>query len=81
MARVAIVMPKSGYEMETGTIVSWLKDVGDPVARGEPIAEIETDKATAEMDAAASGILVAVVHAAGAEVPVGATIGWLEVDE
>jgi pyruvate/2-oxoglutarate dehydrogenase complex dihydrolipoamide acyltransferase (E2) component len=49
--RVPIEMPKLGYDMETGRIVFWLKAEGDRVARGEPIAEIETDKATIETDA------------------------------
>ena len=45
MARTAIEMPKLGYDMETGTIGEWLKQVGDAVARGDVIAEIETEKA------------------------------------
>ena len=51
MARTPIEMPKLGYDMESGAIGSWLKQVGDPVTRGEPIAEIETDKTTVEMEA------------------------------
>lgn len=78
MARIAIVMPKLGYDMETGKVGGWLKRVGDQIARGDVIAEIETDKATVEMEATASGTLVEIVHDAGAEVPVGGTIAWLE---
>ena len=55
MARIAIEMPKLGYDMETGVISEWLKKVGDTVSRGEAIAEIETEKATVEMEATASG--------------------------
>ena len=77
MARIPIAMPNLGGDQETGTIVGWLKGVGDVVARGEAIAEVETEKTTVEMMASASGTLVEIVHDAG-EVPVGKTIAWLE---
>jgi len=78
MARIPIEMPKLGYDMETGAIGSWLKQVGDTVVRGEAIAEIETDKATVEMEATSAGTLVEQTLAAGEEVPVGTIIGYLE---
>jgi len=78
MARIAIEMPKLGYDMETGIVASWLRQVGEEVARGDPIAEIETDKSTVEMEAVASGILAEIVHGAGVEVPVGEPIGYLD---
>jgi pyruvate/2-oxoglutarate dehydrogenase complex dihydrolipoamide acyltransferase (E2) component len=78
MTRIAIEMPKLGYDMETGTIGGWLKAVGDTIDRGDSIAEIETDKTTVEMEAAVSGTLVEIVHDAGHEVPVGDTIAWLD---
>lgn len=78
MARIPIEMPKLGYDMEAGKVGGWIKKVGDAVARGDVIAEIETDKSTVEMEATASGTLVEIVHDAGAEVPVGETIAWLE---
>ena len=78
MARIAIEMPKLGYDMESGTVSAWLKQVGDPINRGDVIAEIETDKSTVEMEAAATGTLVEIVHDAGAEVAVGVPIAWLE---
>jgi pyruvate dehydrogenase E2 component (dihydrolipoamide acetyltransferase) len=64
--------------METGKVGGWLKKLGDQIARGDVIAEIETDKSTVEMEATASGTLAEIVHEAGAEVPVGETIAWLE---
>jgi pyruvate dehydrogenase E2 component (dihydrolipoamide acetyltransferase) len=76
--RIPIEMPRLGYDMEQGRVGSWLKHVGDRVARGEVIAEIETDKATVEMEALADGVLSEIVHDAGAEVPVGEPIGYLE---
>jgi pyruvate dehydrogenase E2 component (dihydrolipoamide acetyltransferase) len=78
MARIPIEMPKLGYDMETGTVSGWLKRVGDTIARGDVIAEIETDKATVEMEATASGTLSEIVHNAGDEVPIGEPIAWLE---
>lgn len=76
--RVEIKMPAMSQGMETGVIVRWLKAVGDPVARGEPIAEIMTDKATIEMEALAGGTLVEIVRGPGDEVPVGEAIGAIE---
>jgi pyruvate dehydrogenase E2 component (dihydrolipoamide acetyltransferase) len=71
-------MPNLGMDMETGKIAAWLKQVGDPVERGEVIAEIETDKATLEMEALQAGTLVEIVAEAGSELPVGEVIAYLE---
>jgi len=73
-----ILMPKLGYNMTEGFIVSWLVEVGDSVTRGQPIAEIETDKVVLEMESVASGTLVEIVHGPEAEVAVGEVIGYLE---
>ena len=78
MARIAIEMPRLGYDMEAGKVAGWLKRVGDTIARGDVIAEIETDKTTVEMEATASGTLAEIVHDAGDEVAVGEPIAWLE---
>jgi pyruvate dehydrogenase E2 component (dihydrolipoamide acetyltransferase) len=78
MARIAIEMPRLGYDMETGIVSGWLKKVGDSITRGEAIAEIETDKSTVEMEATATGTLAEIVHDAGAEVAVGEPIAWLD---
>lgn len=78
MARIAIEMPKLGYDMETGRIAAWVKQVGDSVSRGDVIAEIETEKSTVEMEATASGTLVEQTLEPGKDVPVGTVIGYLE---
>jgi len=78
MARIPIEMPKLGYDMETGTIAAWVKKVGDTVARGDVLAEIETEKSTVEMESMASGTLVEIVVEAGGELPVGEVIGYLD---
>lgn len=73
-----VIMPKMGDAMEEGTLIKWLKAVGDEVAEGDAIAEIETDKITLEMEAQESGFLTNVFVDEGAVVPIGevvATIG------
>ncbi|MSQ40153.1 MAG: 2-oxo acid dehydrogenase subunit E2 [Dehalococcoidia bacterium] len=69
-----VVMPQMGYDMKQGTVVRWLKREGEPVQRGEAIAEIETDKAIVVMQAYASGVLSHIVASEGAVVPVGQLI-------
>jgi pyruvate/2-oxoglutarate dehydrogenase complex dihydrolipoamide acyltransferase (E2) component len=76
--RIPIEMPNLGYDMERGTIAGWSKQVGDKVTRGDPIADIETEKATIEMEALATGTLVEIVHPAGAELAVGEVMGYLD---
>ncbi|MHB8959617.1 MAG: lipoyl domain-containing protein [Candidatus Limnocylindrales bacterium] len=78
MTRIAIAMPKLSYDMERGVLAGWLKKVGDAVARGDAIAEIETDKATVEMEALADGTLVEILVEPGVEAAVGAVIGFLD---
>ena len=69
-----IVMPQMGYDMREGTVVRWLKSEGDAVARGEVIAEIETDKATVEFEAYTAGVLRKIVAEQGIPIPVGQLI-------
>ena len=70
-----VIMPQMGFDMEEGTIVRWLKAEGDNVDRGEPIVEVETDKATVEVESFASGLLRRIVVTEGITVPVGQIIG------
>lgn len=69
-----VTMPQLGMAQDAGKIVSWLKAPGDPVAEGDALFEVETDKATMEVEATASGFLTAVTAAAGDDVPVGQII-------
>ena len=69
-----IVMPKMGYDMREGTVVKWHKSEGEEVARGEVIADIETDKATVEFEAYTSGVLRRIVANEGVAIPVGELI-------
>ena len=52
-----LTMPQMGYDMQEGTVLRWLKGEGDAVANGEPIAEIETDKAVVEFESYADGVI------------------------
>ncbi len=72
-----VIMPALGVAQEKGTLVHWLKAEGQTVNKGEPLMEVETDKATVEVEATASGILVNVTAVAGDEVPVGKTIALI----
>lgn len=72
-----IIMPKMGLDMTEGEIMRWLKQEGDPVALEEVIAEIMTDKTTAEVQAEAAGILLKIVHGEGKTVPIGEVIGLI----
>jgi pimeloyl-ACP methyl ester carboxylesterase len=67
-------MPKWGLAMKTGLVVSWLKQPGATVQEGEPIVEIESEKATNEVDAPASGTLRCIAVPEGDKAPVGAAL-------
>ena len=72
---IELTMPKMGFDMTEGKLAQWLKKVGDPVKRGEPIAEIETDKVNIEIEAPADGVLRGVFLEPGGTVPVGTLVG------
>ncbi|MDP9454991.1 MAG: 2-oxo acid dehydrogenase subunit E2 [Actinomycetota bacterium] len=72
-----VIMPKMGDAMEEGTLLKWLKSEGDEVAEGDPIAEIETDKVTLEIEAEDSGTLAQLMVSEGQDVPVGEAIAFI----
>jgi pyruvate dehydrogenase E2 component (dihydrolipoamide acetyltransferase) len=74
---VSVVMPALEMAQETGKLVSWLKQEGEPVRKGEMLLEVETDKAVVEIEAQADGVLGGVSAKTGDVVPVGQTIAWL----
>jgi pyruvate dehydrogenase E2 component (dihydrolipoamide acetyltransferase) len=78
MSAVEIVMPKLSDTMEEGTILKWLKQVGDAVARGEVLAEVETDKADMELEASAAGVLREIKVQEGENAAVGAVIALVD---
>ena len=70
-----IKMPTLGFDMEEGTMGTWLKQVGDSVSKGDVLAEIESDKVTQELTARAEGVLLAQLVNTGDQVPVGDNLG------
>lgn len=74
---ISVVMPALEMAQETGKLVSWLKREGEPVTKGEPLLEVETDKAVMEVESPGNGILAGIKVQPGDEVPVGRTIAWI----
>lgn len=69
-----ISMPKLGFDMAEGTLVRWVKQVGENINKGDVLAEIETDKATVEVESSASGVVLQHIVEQGTVVPVNAPI-------
>ena len=72
-----LTMPKNDMDMEEGTIVKWLKNVGDKVEKGEMFMEIETDKTSMEIESPATGVLLAQFYQGGDVVPVNTVMGYV----
>jgi pyruvate dehydrogenase E2 component (dihydrolipoamide acetyltransferase) len=73
-----VIMPKMGDAMEEGTLLKWLKSEGEEVSEGDPIAEIETDKVTMELEAEDEGTLAQLIASEGQDVPVGDAIAFIQ---
>ena len=73
-----VIMPKMGDAMEEGTLLKWLKSEGEEVSEGDPIAEIETDKVTMELEAEDSGTLAELYASEGQDIPVGEAIAFVQ---
>jgi pyruvate dehydrogenase E2 component (dihydrolipoamide acetyltransferase) len=73
----SVVMPALEMAQETGKLLAWRKQEGDRVTKGEPLLEIETDKAVVEVEAPADGILAGIRATSGADIPVGQIIAWI----
>jgi pyruvate dehydrogenase E2 component (dihydrolipoamide acetyltransferase) len=69
-----VLMPKMGDTMEEGKILSWRKQIGDPIRKGDALAEIETEKVNIEVESFAAGVLRKILVPAGQTVPVGTEI-------
>ena len=77
----SLTMPNIGEGVTEGEIVRWLKQLGDPVARDEPVVEIETDKAIVEIPSPYEGTLTSILAAEGETVPIGAAIAEITAAE
>ncbi|MGA7512889.1 MAG: dihydrolipoamide acetyltransferase family protein [Candidatus Sulfotelmatobacter sp.] len=73
----SVVMPALEMAQETGKLIAWRKKEGERVSKGEPLLEVETDKAVLEVEAPTDGILAGITAVAGADVPVGQIIAWI----
>jgi pyruvate/2-oxoglutarate dehydrogenase complex dihydrolipoamide acyltransferase (E2) component len=79
MARVKVLLPQWGMGMSEGTIVKWLKAVGDTVVEDEPLAEVEAEKATEVIESPASGTLKEILVEAGTVVEVRTPVAIIEI--
>ena len=79
--KVEVLLPQWGMGMSEGTVTTWFKKVGDRVTEDEPIAEIEAEKATQELESPATGILTEIVVAEGEDAPVRTILAWIETDD
>ena len=80
MAELALTMPKMSMTMEEGTMVVWLKNVGDPVKSGEPVCEVATDKVDMEVESPYDGVLSRITAQPDDVVKVGDPIGYITSD-
>lgn len=78
MARVKVLLPQWGMGMSEGTIVKWLKAVGDTVAEDEPLAEVESEKTVEVIESPAAGTLVEILEQPGTVVAVRTPVAIIE---
>ena len=73
----AVMMPQVGQDIETGVVIEWFKKENDPIQKGDVIASVESDKATFDVEAYESGVLLKILHDEGAEVQVLTPIAYI----
>jgi pyruvate/2-oxoglutarate dehydrogenase complex dihydrolipoamide acyltransferase (E2) component len=78
MARIKVLLPQWGMGMSEGTIVKWLKAVGDTVAEDEPLAEVESEKTIEVIESPSAGTLSEILMEAGTVVPVRTPVAIIE---
>ncbi len=79
MPRIKVLLPQWGMGMSEGTVVKWLKAVGDTVKEDEPLAEVEAEKATEVIESPASGTLKEILVEAGTTVEVRTPVAVIEI--
>jgi pyruvate dehydrogenase E2 component (dihydrolipoamide acetyltransferase) len=80
MAKIDVIMPQMGESIAEGTLSRWIKKVGEPVQRDEPIFEISTDKVDAEIPAPGAGVLAEILVHEGQTVAVQTVVARIETD-
>ena len=78
MARIKVLLPQWGMGMSEGTLVKWLKNVGDIVTDDAPLAEIDAEKTTETIEAPASGKILEILVTEGSTVPVRTPVAIIE---
>src|SRR6266704_5545698 len=81
MARIDVLMPQMGESIAEGTVSKWLKKIGDPVKRDEPLFEISTDKVDAEIPSPTAGVLAEIKVQEGQTVPVQTLVAVIETEK
>ena len=79
--KVEVLLPQWGMGMSEGTVTEWLKKVGDKVTEDEPLAEIEAEKATQELESPATGILSEILVQQGEEAKVRSVLAIIETED
>jgi len=72
-----VTMPKYGMTMETGSVARWCKAEGDPVRKGDPLMQVEADKAVMEVESELEGVLLRILVRENVEVPCGEPLAWI----
>src|SRR6476469_3058148 len=80
MAKIDVIMPQMGESIAEGTLSRWIKKVGDPIKRDEPMFEISTDKVDAEIPAPSAGVLAEILVQEGQTVAVQTVVARIETD-
>src|SRR3954469_25957991 len=80
MAKIDVIMPQMGESIAEGTLSRWIKKVGEPIKRDEPIFEISTDKVDAEIPAPTAGVLAEILVQEGETVAVQTVVARIETD-
>ena len=78
MARIKVLLPQWGMGMSEGTLVKWLKNVGDTVTEDEPLAEVEAEKTTQTIESPASGTIAEILVTAGSTIEVRTPVAIIE---
>ena len=80
MAAIEVILPKVDMDMETGVLARWRVAHGDRVAQGDILFDMDTAKATMEVEAPASGVIRDLARITGDEIPVGTCVAWIDTD-
>jgi pyruvate/2-oxoglutarate dehydrogenase complex dihydrolipoamide acyltransferase (E2) component len=81
MARRDLVMPQAGQDLESGTVLEWYKQVGDPVRKGEAVVLVETEKISLDVESPIDGYLREIMVPAGSEAAILAVIGVVATED